>query len=188
MAFGIPTSEHGFRKSLDSGTTGFAAGFRGGWYQYQSLLVNDFSIVAPYFLKRGVTIMTDATLGDFAGLLRRFDVVVLFSHWGGDSVEFSDGFQPVSAIVDAVPVSWSGLIDLCVCHPLSLVSELRRSRPRCLVKSVRSAASPDIWLHFYRILFAQLSTRELTYLEGLEEVICEFVRFCGMKDIRNDPA
>jgi hypothetical protein len=98
--------------------------------------------------------------------------VVLFSHWYEDAVEFSDAFEPISAIVTAISPAYSGILDLCVCHPVSLVKELRIHRPDCLVKYLPTEAAPHYWLYFYRILFSRLQSQDLTYLAAIEEVVC----------------
>jgi hypothetical protein len=179
LALGIPTSEDGFRQSGEHRRAGFAAGFRGGWNQYRARFVADFERVEPYLRKWGVTILPDVTLASFSRLLDgSFDAAILFSHWDNDEVEFREGFEPVAAIAEAVPPEFSGIIDLCVCHPLALVRELQCHRPRCLVKFVRTTAAPDVWLYFYRVLFSQLQKRELPYLEAVEEVVCGFLDSC----------
>jgi hypothetical protein len=113
----------------------------------------------------------DASLGEFAAVLTQpFDVVVLFSHWREDAVEFGSGLERTSAILTAIPPTYSCILDLCVCHPVSLVNELRIHRPDCLVKYLPAEVSPHYWLYFYRILFSQLQSRDLNYLTAIEQV------------------
>jgi hypothetical protein len=176
LAFGIPTTRAGFRAAEESANADFAKRFLGGWAQYHAQFVIDLETVEPLLRNWGVTVLHEATLGDFARALEGpFDVAILFSHWHEDAVEFRDGLESTSAIMSAVPAAYSGILDLCVCHPLTLVKELRMHRGNCIVKYLATEAAPHYWLYFYRTLFSQLNSRSLTYLGAIEEVACAFL-------------
>jgi hypothetical protein len=173
MVMGIPNTRCGFRRAQERKDASFANGFVGGWPQYYAQFVRDLEAVESPLRNFGVTILHEATLADFAAALtQHFDVVLLFSHWHDDAVEFSEGLEPIATIISSIPPTYSGILDLCVCHPLSLVKELRIQRPKCLVKYLPTEASPHYWLSFYQILFNQLQSRDLTYLLAIEEVAC----------------
>ena len=104
---------------------------------------------------------------DFAECFPSKRVVILFSHWIDDSVEFDDGLHGLDAIVSQVPVEFDGVVDLCVCHPCALVMRLRRERPECLVKRTRSKARVSFWLQFYQILFRVLAAGDLAYSDAV---------------------
>ncbi len=107
---------------------------------------------------------------DLPALFEAHAAVVLFSHWADDAVEFADGLVPGARVVDAVPVSFTGVFDLCVCHPMSLVNRLNELRPNCIVKHSAKPAIPLYWLYFYRMLFGGLR-RHPTYVTALDEVV-----------------
>jgi hypothetical protein len=173
MVMGIPNTPDGFRRAQERKDASFANGFMGGWPQYYAQFVRDLEAAEPLLRRLGVTILNEASLGEFAGALTQtFDVVLLFSHWHDDAVEFSGGLESTRAIISAMSPTYSGILDLCVCHPASLVKELRIHRRKCLVKYLPTEASPHYWLSFYQILFNQLQSRDLTYLLAIEEVAC----------------
>lgn len=103
-------------------------------------------------------VCTESSLQKFGELfgLKRFDVVILFAHWGKSSVEFHDGFASIPAIVEKIPTDFDGIIDLCTCHPELLTIALRQERPKCLVKFVNNEVIPYQWLHLYLALFTHL--------------------------------
>jgi len=176
LAVGLPTSREGFDKALQTETADLAKRFLGGWEQYYSQFAIDFEKIEPQFRNWGVTVVRDASLSDFADLFGRpFDVVILFSHWCADAVEFRGGLSGASAVAAAIPLPFSGILDLCVCHPDALARELRIHRPHCLVKHIPGEAAPRYWLYFYRTLFSQLRTRDLTYLPAIEDVAGAFL-------------
>lgn len=176
FVFGIPTSQEGFRMAEQSNNADFAKGFAGGWAQYYLQFVRDLESVEPLLRKWGVVVIHNATFGDFAKVFSgRFDVVILFSHWDDDAIEFRDGPAGTQALLAAIPLTFAGIVDLCVCHPMSLVRELRDHRPNCIVKYLPTEAAPHYWLYFYRTLFNQLQNQNLSYLAAIEQVACAFL-------------
>jgi hypothetical protein len=176
MALGIPTSRECFEKARGSDRSHYAKRFLGGWEQYYDLLGADLQRMERLLRRWGVTMAVDASVDSFADLFTRgFDVVILFSHWDKGAVEFSDGLSPVPAIVQRIPAAYAGLLDLCVCHPLDLVSRLHSERPALVVKYTAAEAAPDFWVRFYEIVFHQLHSRDLTYLQVIEEVAGGFL-------------
>src|SRR5262249_45343759 len=105
-----------------------------------------------------------------------FDVIILFSHWKGDAVELFDSFADPRAFLEQVPDEFSGLLDLCICHPDKLAETLNRHRQNCLVKRITTTATPCFWLYFYWALFRQLKDDDLTYLAALEKVVKMFIK------------
>jgi hypothetical protein len=176
MVIGIPHTHEGFRRAQERKDAAFANSFLGGWPQYYSQFARDLEALEAVLYHLGVTILHEASLGEFAhALTQPYDVVVLFSHWHDNAVEFSNGLEPTGAILSVISPTYTGILDLCVCHPKSLVRELRSHRPDCLVKYLRTKALPHYWLHFYRVLFSQLQAHDLTYLAALEEVARAFL-------------
>lgn len=191
LAFGIPTTRSGFLSDRNNPSKEFARRFDGGWPQYYHEVVRNVDDVIPRLKRLGVTVMRDTSLTGFSALFAqgRFKVVILFSHWAnrdGGAVEFTEGFVSAPAIVDVVPMSFVGLVDLCVCHPRSLTEALRALRPKSLVRYVDVDVIPYYWLPFYAALFNHINNNSVTYLKALEEVIGSFfkgvmegIRICG---------
>lgn len=176
LAFGIPASEERFMARQLADDADFAKRFT-GWGQYHHQIGGIMEQLCPVLTGWGVTVVHHTTLDAFAELFHRegLDVIILFSHYTQESVEFDDGMAGVPAVIEKIPAAFDGLLDLCVCHPNDLVDRLRRKRPRCVVKRTHSTATPYIWLYFYRALFKYLHANEATYLEGLERIIYEFL-------------
>lgn len=177
LAFGIPTSREGFVEWEGRPEKDFVQGFLGGWPQYDHLVVSIFNSIEPVLREWKVTVIQDLTVAGLGSLFRnRFDVIILFSHWKGDAVELFDGFVDPCGFLKQVPEEFSGLIDLCVCHPCALTLALRRYRNKCLVKDITTKATPGFWLYFYLALFKLLKDEDLTYLAALERVVDMFIK------------
>jgi hypothetical protein len=178
LAFGIPTSRETFLRDQAQDGEYFAKHYHGVWERYDHEVVRHLRKYAPLLKQLGVNVVEQLTLQHFGELFRdaKLDVVVLFSHWHDDAVEFHDGLALAPAIIEQIPVDFSGVLDLCVCHPESLTIALRRDRPRCLIRYTNKPATPYIWLYFYMELFNYLRQHDSTYLQALEEVIMRVIK------------
>ena len=182
VAFGIPTSKQAFERdgSDEVANKEFAKLYRWAWGKFEAEIVNPFEKVVPVITGLGVEVCAEATLEDFGQLVRneRFDVVVLFSHWGDESIEFHDGFAQVPSIIEKIPSDFDRILDLSVCHPKSLVEALRRERPDCLIRHIEleKEVTPGIWMYFYLALFKHLKHSDVTYLKALLDVIEAFLK------------
>jgi hypothetical protein len=191
FAFGIPTTRSSFLSDLSNPNKEFARRYDGGWQQYYAEVVSNVEEVCPALNQFGVRVLRDISMEGFWELFAQKDVsvVILFSHWtnrNGGAVEFAEGLVSTPAIVDAVPMSFAGVVDLCVCHPEALTTALRALRPNSLVRYVEVDVIPYYWLPFYAALFNHIENNNVTYLRALEEVIESFfrgavegIRICG---------
>lgn len=177
LAFGIPTSYEGFSKALDGSYKGDFI-LNTVWEKYYFEIVSHLEIVEPVISKFGARVLHDVTLAGFGSIFSDDppDVAILFSHWKDQSVEFADGLAHVSRIIEQVPLGFSGLLDLCVCHPENLAIRLRHSRPNCLVRFTNKIATPYLWLYFYMTVFKILHENNVTYLQALEMAIDAFIK------------
>lgn len=167
MVFGIPTSRSGFVRHLAHRERhDFVPKVCPAWPAYERLL-DQIEPAIAHMIELGVAVRREAPLQQLTEACRSSRVVVLFSHWTDDRVEFDDGLQAIDEVTAAVPSMFNGVIDLCVCHPDSLVMQLRRDRPNCLVKRTRSKARVSYWLQFYEVLFRVLSEREIAYSDAV---------------------
>lgn len=175
MAFGIPVSKKRFKDHQLSNKADFAKRFI-NWSQYHHQFVSNIEKVIPAIIQLGVSIEPELRLKDFEHLFNKnkIDVVILFSHWNQNSIEFDDGLAHIQSIVRKIPQDYYGILDLCVCHPDDFTKILRECRPNCLIRYTHQKATPYIWLYFYTVLFNYLKDYNSTYLEALETVIKEF--------------
>ncbi|HWM91273.1 MAG TPA: hypothetical protein VN493_10940 [Thermoanaerobaculia bacterium] len=176
LGFGIPTSQEGFRASWRRGSPqSFARSFR-GTAAYHAQVIAPFRRLESQFRKLGAHLVPDLTLGQYASLFqdRRTHAVILFSHWGGDFIEFRDGPVGIDAFIQAIPADFAVILDLCVCHPVDLISPLRASRPYCLIPYIGTRATPVYWLYFYRDLFRCLRNGSRSYLSASMELVAGY--------------
>lgn len=171
FAVGIPTSEAGYRQSLQAPGEPFAKRF-GTYAQYWNQIVRPVQSLADRVTRFGVRLVRDLTLDGFGSLCsdEKVHAVILFSHWAEDSVEFFDGFASIEAVIETVPTEGSGVLDLCVCHPLDLISQLRKDRPGYLIHFRQIEAQPRFWLSFYPALFLSLHRSPRSYLDAFTDL------------------
>jgi hypothetical protein len=177
MGFGIPTSEPAFRDRSErppAGHLSFVSRFD-GMVPYWNQVIYPFQRLSPRYKRLGVRIAEDLTLAGFSALFRGEGVraVILFSHWDEDAIELSDGFADAPAVVEAVPESYDGYLDLITCHPERLMPTLRHQRPRCNLVWVTTQVTPVLWLIFYQRLFQRLRRQPALYDDAQEAVLGE---------------
>lgn len=179
IGFGIPTSENGFFNCyIDNVDNRFAKGFS-SFPEYQSQFIQPYKRISSRMITLGTRIVPDLTLSQFGSMFDRSGVhaVILFSHWQDNgAIEFKDGFADINSIIDHVPRGYAGILDLCVCHPNSLINQLRPARPNCIIKWINLKVKPISWLYFYWALFQYLNHGKKSYMQGLEDLIVALIQ------------
>ena len=172
IVVGIPTSARSFSQAKLQTDRTFGAQFLGGWEQYQSQWIRHFVPFKETVQAWGVAVSEEVDLLHFGATFQRpgIHVVILFSHWSDDEVEFSDGFAKVEAIIAQIPRSFCGIVDLCVCHPRLLANELVVHRPNCLVRYSPRKSKPTYWLFYFMAVFAVLRNGRSNYPEAMRDV------------------
>ena len=126
-------------------------------------------------LLRGLNIDYKFSFERFKELLGQdVQVIILFSHWIDNSIEFLDCLVTIEQFVEAVPENYTGIIDLCVCHPKPLVYALRKKYPNNIVRFTDTVSTPSHWLVFYEVLFTYFYHNNSSYLDGINTVVAEF--------------
>jgi hypothetical protein len=98
--------------------------------------------------------------------------VILFAHWTeAGAVELADGPAAHDKVLTAIPESFRGILDLCVCHPLPLVKAVREQRPDVVVKFTHLRAVPAYWLQLYRVVFSLLDRSAGSYTQALVNAV-----------------
>ena len=176
VALSIPTSRGRFLDHLgDTTRHDFVRTVCPDWARYEAFAKHILEFIVR-FEAGGVRVLENATLEQFESSFAKAQVVILFAHWVDRAVEFDDGLVSIERVVSAVPMSYSGVLDLCVCHPTPLVVRLRRERPNCLIKRSRNEASLLLWLQIYDVLFGLLRAEAMPYTTAVERVMLEFLR------------
>ena len=122
----------------------------------------------------GADVRMNFALGDLDTSLREGHglCLILFAHWREDGVEFADGYATSDTIINHIPTSFSGILDLCVCHPGKLVGKIRNSRPDIGAISWTTASRTlGLWVGFYQALLFLLARGDLTYTSALNIVL-----------------
>jgi len=185
LAFGVPTCEEDFNDSLGHRTREYAKQYFGGWQQYDHFFVSPVRRYTEHYKGYGVEVVFDLRSTGLKSLFEMGSVITLFTHWAAEGVELCDGILALPQMVQCVPEGFSGVLDLCVCHPDDLVKILLRDRPLCSVKylSMRPA-QPLFWLAFYAGLYELLSLQQRrTYSTALTELSIRLRHFNERNDI-----
>ncbi|MBZ0090204.1 MAG: hypothetical protein K8H90_07485, partial [Thermoanaerobaculia bacterium] len=89
-------------------------------------------------------------------------------------VELRDGLHPLARIVEAIPPTWQGTLDLTLCNSAALAPWLKRKRPGCLLAVNRKLASLDVRLGRYLVAIQALVRRPRPFAEVLGDVHTAF--------------
>lgn len=97
------------------------------------------------------------------------EVITLIGHWNKhDHLELADGLHDWRIVVNAIPEDYSGVIDLCVCHPEPMVRYLDVHRKKALVKYKSLEPSQIVlWLGIYGVMAAQMKEHPLSFTDAL---------------------
>ena len=175
LAFGIPTCKGDFLDAIDSVNRDFVT--NSVWKKYYIEVVSHLEEILPYLKRLGVEVIHGLKLSDLKSLLENNSskVIILFSHWKDDSVEFFDGMATSRDIVKEVPRDFEGIIDLCICHPTNLAIKLRNYLPPSSVISYTDKENtPYKWLYFYWAVFTILDDSDVSYPDALKQGVEAF--------------
>jgi hypothetical protein len=177
LGFGIPTTRSSFTKSLKNPNSDYINRYNCSWNYYKEVIVNPLNDVRPVFDKVGLTIVHNLTLEKFEQLFNEFEVIILFSHWKENKIEFEEGLIEIEKVVDIIPNNFEGVLDLSVCHPTKLGQLIKEQKENCFAKYINIKVNPPVlWFNFYSVLFQYLNYEKKYYLDALEDVIGEFLK------------
>ena len=99
-------------------------------------------------------------------------VVTIVGHWDhSDQVELHDGLHPWQAIARICPDDFSGIIDLCVCHPEPLVRHLKSTQCGLVRHKVGGPSNPVVWLGLYLVIATLIKDGGAAF----DEAMCDAV-------------
>jgi hypothetical protein len=212
IAFALPTSEEGFRWSAQQQHSDYVHRFLAGWDQYREVCM-DLRHCIGECSNVGVQIVEEVKFAQWE-ILFRSRVVALFAHWvtatgtvsslpdsidterelskSRDVVELWDCRACIDDLVDGIPDSFEGVLDLSVCHPSTLVDKIKRHRRNCTVRYFPNELLPSVWAEMYIAVFSYLgqfggnttggdSKNGADYCDVLEQVAREFRSQLGGK-------
>lgn len=179
LCFGIPVNEAELDRAVVDVRKDFFHMFE-SVIKYRTEVIEPYLHVKEYLEAYGLRIHTDISLEDFRAKFhdKTNKVIILFSHWSNNSIEFKEGLIPFERVSDCIPHNYPGILDLCVCHPTAWIESLEKTHPALIKRYLSNAeeteseneprgATPAIWLHFYRLVMKYLLDEELTYFDAI---------------------
>lgn len=176
VVFTLPLIREGFLADLEDEQKDFVRSCCPIWSKYLSDVVRPWQRSSGLFRKLGVRVHEFVSFDDFAAVVNgsMSAVVVLVAHWSEGSVEFANGLVPYGRVASSLPDQWRGILDLCVCHPVELVKEIKAQRSYCLVRFSNRRASLAIWLKIYEAIFLAMAREDIDFLDAVERVTVAF--------------
>jgi hypothetical protein len=93
----------------------------------------------------------------------------------GKAVQFADGMKTIPEVIESVPTTFTGLLDLTICNSVILGEAIKNYRSRCLVAVNRYPAELHVRLGIYGLAMSRLSRKPMSYMDALTRVaITEF--------------
>jgi|HubBroStandDraft_2_1064218.scaffolds.fasta_scaffold03542_7 hypothetical protein len=89
---------------------------------------------------------------------------------GGNAIEFSDGFVSLHRILETIPATFAGKLDLTSCNSTVFAEDVRRKCKSVLVMANEESTSLDLRLAIYRQVIRRLSQRSEPYEDALHRV------------------
>jgi len=177
VMFAIPLEEKEFARDLGRSDVDFVRNCcLGEWLPYKREVIQPARRMIKEARRFGARVITDASLGDWGAMFGEpLDVVILITHWLGDTIEFRDGMHSVSDVVGRMPAGFNGAIDLCVCHPEPLAVAIRDDFPEAVAHFPAIPANPRTFFPYIRALLWRLSAEDCAYLTAAREIIDAYV-------------
>jgi hypothetical protein len=175
FVFGIPLSaaEYNLRKS-SAMANGFVSRFR-SFTQYQNLVIDIYQASLEKIIQHyhfDIPVIRQARLADFREQFKDNNrIIVLFTHWQNEQIEFADGMHPYQVVAAAVPTGYHGLVDLCVCHPLGLPEAIKARSQDCFVRYTSTKSTVGYWLEFYTVFLQVLVDTPCTYADAISRTL-----------------
>jgi hypothetical protein len=89
---------------------------------------------------------------------------------GGNAIEFSEGFVSANEVLNAIPASFDGKLDLTSCNSTFFAEDVRRKCKSVLVIANEDSTSLDLRLAIYRQVIRRLSRRSEPYESALYRI------------------
>jgi hypothetical protein len=174
FVFGLPMDFDAFRRDLDSSDKHLVPKCYPYWIAYRQDVVEPGELLMEEARRLGAAVATDVSLERFGSVFDR-SVVILVAHWVGESIELADAIHGIPEILEAIPPSFDGFVDLCICHPDSLALSIRERCGRAMVRYSPIESPTEIWFAYYRALLRILANFERTYPDATAELLSHFL-------------
>lgn len=170
FVFGIPTSEEAYVASRQSAGDYYAKKYL-KWEHYDKAFSQNALQVQEAARELGVNVRKYVSCQEFCELFNgAFDVIILFSHWSGEAIEFKYGFGTAARIAHNIAnTDFAGIVDFTICQSRPSGDRVKHRCPNCAVFVGDEDLSPNFWLAYYLALFKQLKDNRFSYLDADEE-------------------
>lgn len=175
LLVGIPMTMEEFKADKLSGTKDFAKNKTDEAIQ---ILINELTPVMSAISDTGMHVHRHTTFQTLADVFKEaFAVIIPFTHYLNSKslMELTDGLYDDAAIEDAIPVDYSGILDLSVCKPIKLADQLNFSRHNLRVRRTWDDLHIPTWAWFYLVFGKILASKPTTYLEAFSQTIQAFL-------------
>lgn len=126
----------------------------------------------------GVKVVDRVTLTKFKSLFdEKRPLIILVAHSkDGESIEFFDQVVDKEEMLRCIPLSFNGVIDLCVCSPIGVAEYIDLRRPNCFVRYTQAKSSIMMWMNFYNVFFDFIAVANLNYYKAFEKIALEILK------------
>ena len=175
VAVGIPIHRDEYVGSVDrTEGTCVVQTQRISWPKYEREITEPFLRASRRWRKLGVVIFTQVTLTALSKIFLQHDpkALILFSHSRDDHVELFEGMVPTDDVLGVIPESFSGTVDLCVCHSGALAMKIKEHRRNAIVKFSDNPAMYTIWFGIYTTTFTLIAKGNFEhYVDAIDNAL-----------------
>lgn len=177
IGFAIPLNQEEFFDQFNAIDKDFVRNCCSSWAKYKVEIADILQEMFSQFNALGVVTITHLTLEKLTPCFQQGKKhFTLVAHWYNDTIEFFDRMVSCDEFVNAIPESFDGIIDLCVCTPEPLAALIKAKRPDCSVRYNETKTSITHWIHYYLILFRYISINNVTYNQAFENITKELLK------------
>lgn len=172
LGFCVPVTVEGYRRHIkEPGRHHFASMVSENERTYRRAIIEPFDDAQAFMRRRGACVENEVTLARLTLLMEEETCrcLILFAHVLKEQriVEFYDGFKSFEQVIGAVPQTFSGHLDLCLCDSRELGAELRARRPALgPIKFVDHRVDFGVGMNQYMAFIKLLSEDSLTYFQA----------------------
>jgi len=128
--------------------------------------------IIPKIKKLGCSVILNAREEDIQNVFSRFEVIILFSHWRDDHIEFNGRLIHNEELCSYIPSDFAGVIDLCACQPQDgLVVAIKQRAPACSIRCSLVQVTADLQLEIVNLSLGLVSKFKIGYLEATSLIL-----------------
>ena len=177
IAFTIPLTQEQFFSQRDDAEKDFVRNCCSNWAKYQFEIIKTIDNVVPQYEQLGVRVLNRFNVDNITPCFKPgFKHFILVAHWLNNKVEFYDRMANFEEVAELIPEEFDGIIDLCVCTPIELVTRIKQIRPNSSVRFNQTPSSLIYWLYYYLIFFKYIAVNDVSFNKAFECVTKELLK------------